>query len=317
MYSITTDNPDSLSAEWEVSNHCNYQCSYCDPMLYGNTTGWVDPDVALKFWKSVHTEINSNDKMLTLTGGEPTLWPKLFYFLDNLESSYEIGIVSNGSRTLRWWHKLSEINKVKHLTISIHLEYASVEHIANVIDIMSKNSAVAVLIVINPSKVQESISFAEQLKEKNLTCKIILKTVTLRHKSNSAGDNSRYLYSDNIVEYINNWHYWKQNSNVKIKNIGHQLLIDGKQTSSGALLNLISNGKNSFTGWKCNIIKNRITVNTKGEVYGSKCQTGSEYPLGNIRDGKINKSLIPSIPAMCKDTWCQCAPDIRIPKEKV
>lgn len=315
MYSITTDNPNSLNAEWEVSNHCNYQCSYCDPILYGNTTGWVDPDVALDFWKSVHTEINSNDKMLTLTGGEPTLWPKLFYFLDNLDDSYEVGIVSNGSRTLRWWQKLSKIDKVKHLTISIHLEYAFVEHISKVIEIMSQTSAVAVLIVINPSKVQESISFAEQLKEKNLTCKIILKTVTLRHKSNSAGNKQRYLYSQEIVDYINNWHYWRKNNNVDVKSAGHNLYIDGKQMPGGALHGLVSNGKNSFTGWKCNIIKNRITVNTLGQVYGSKCTTGKQYPLGNIRDGKIDTSVIPILPVECKDTWCQCAPDIRIPKE--
>lgn len=314
MHSITTDNPNSLNAEWEVSNHCNYQCSYCDPSLYGNTTGWVDPDTALKFWKSVNDEINSNNKMLTLTGGEPTLWPKLFYFLDNLDNSYEVGIVSNGSRTLRWWQKLSKINNVKHLTISIHLEYASVEHIAKVIDIMSKTSAVAVLIVINPSKVQESIQFAEQLKEKGLTCRIILKTVTLRH---NAGNGQRYLYSQEIVDYINNWQYWRKNNNVDVKSAGHNLYIDGKQMPGGALHGLVSNGKNSFTGWKCNIIRNRITVNTLGKVYGSKCNTGKQYPLGNIRDGKIDTSVIPNLPIECKDLWCQCAPDIRIPKEKV
>ena len=313
MHSITNDKPDSLHAEWMLSNHCNYQCSYCSPTLYSTTSGWPDVDTALDFWKSVHNEVNANKKMITLTGGEPTLWPKLFYFLENLETSYEVGIVSNGSRSLRWWEKLESIKRVKQLTISIHLEYVDVEHIASVVNVVSKSIGTTVLIVMNPNKLNESREFAEKLRDKNLTCKIVLKAVTLRHTANG----ETYPYDQDTIDFISNWHYHKKNTNTTPTDVSYNLLVDGEQFPASYAHALISTSRNCFKGWKCNIIKNRLVVKINGDVFGAQCKTSREYKLGNINDGYLDPKNIPVLPVTCIDDRCQCVPDLKIPKEKI
>ena len=70
----------------------------------------------------IFENVNSNDKMLTLTGGEPTLWPNLIEFLQGINKSYEIAIVSNGSRSLKYWDRL--INSVNLTQISMGVEYS-------------------------------------------------------------------------------------------------------------------------------------------------------------------------------------------------
>ena len=40
MLEITNDQPNSMHAEWVLSNVCNYKCSYCDPRLNEGTHRW-------------------------------------------------------------------------------------------------------------------------------------------------------------------------------------------------------------------------------------------------------------------------------------
>ena len=75
MHKISNDYPETLAAEWVLSNVCNYECSYCTIVLNDGSSGWPDVNVAKEFWNFVHTDINPNDKMLTLTGGESLYGP--------------------------------------------------------------------------------------------------------------------------------------------------------------------------------------------------------------------------------------------------
>lgn len=311
MKKIEGTNPNSLDIEWQISNHCNYSCSYCSPVLYGNTSGWPNADTSLKFFNDIHNYINPNDKMITFTGGEPTLWPKLFYFLENI-NNYEIGIVSNGSRTIRWWEKLNNLKKVTHLTISVHLEYADVDHITKVIETMSEHTGVVVLLLLSPEDPQKAINFAETLRDRDLTCKILLKAVTHRWD----GDNTPYEYSSEVLDYVNNWFYWKKNLNAVKSKLSYDWIIDGEKQPSGTGHNLVIQRKNKFKGWRCNIIKNRLDIKIDGSIYGATCSTARQYCIGNINTGLL-RDKIPNIPIVCEDDFCPCVPDIKIPKEKI
>lgn len=311
MRSVATNNPNGMDIEWQLSNHCNYSCNYCSPELYGNTSGWPDPDSAIKFFADVHKHINPHDKMITFTGGEPTLWPKLFYFLENIQN-YEIGIVSNGSRTLRWWEKLNKLNKVTHLTISVHLEYADVDHIGKVIEIMSEHTGVAVLILLSPEDPQKAINFVERLRDKDLTCRIFLKAVAHRWD----GDNTPYEYTQDVLDYVDNWYYWKKNSNAVKSKLGYDWVIDGKPAEVGTGHKLVIQRKNTFKGWHCNIIRNRLNIRINGDVFGASCKTAGKYCIGNINTG-LQLDAIPNLPIVCENDFCPCVPDIKIPKEKV
>ena len=313
IHKIGTENNNSLSIDWIIANHCNYECSYCDPVLYGNTSGWPDVNAALSFFNKVHNDLNGNEKMITLSGGEPTLWPDLFYFLENIHESYEITIISNGSRSLRWWDKLSKTNRVKHLVISIHLEYANVDHISDVIDIMSKNTGVAVFVAMNPTKLEEAKKFAIDLKERDLYCKILLKSILNRHNN---GNKAAYSYDNDTLQFMKEWYYWKKNNKITPTMLGNSLYINDQKTNK-SFMDLVNEQLNSFKGWKCNIIKNRLTISIDGTINGATCNTAKKIKIGNINDNNINLSNITNDLVICQDLWCGCIDDIKIPKEKV
>lgn len=310
---IGTENDHGLTIDWMIANHCNYACNYCDPMLYGNTSGWPNVNSAISFFDKVHNHLNDNEKMLTLTGGEPTLWPDLFYFLENIHESYNITIVSNGSRSLRWWNKLSETKRIKHLVISVHMEYANIDYISQVIDVMSKNTRVAVFVVMNPFKITEAKKFAIDLKEKDLYCKILLKSIM---PNRNISDKFVYTYDKETLKFMNEWHYWKKNNNITSPSLGNSLYINNKKTNN-TFMDLVNNRLNCFKGWKCNIIKNRLAIGINGDIKGATCSTAKNFKIGNINNDNIDLTSISKDPVICKDTWCGCIDDIKIPKEKI
>ena len=38
-----------LQIEWTLGNTCNYNCSYCLPVLHDNSFPWIDLDESIKF----------------------------------------------------------------------------------------------------------------------------------------------------------------------------------------------------------------------------------------------------------------------------
>ena len=38
-----------LQIEWTLGNTCNYNCSYCLPVLHDNSFPWIDLDNSIKF----------------------------------------------------------------------------------------------------------------------------------------------------------------------------------------------------------------------------------------------------------------------------
>jgi hypothetical protein len=60
-----------------------------------------------------------------------------------MNPNYHTTIVTNGSRTLRWWEEfIADAKNLTVVTISIHLEYADMEHIINVCKIIVKNNVI-------------------------------------------------------------------------------------------------------------------------------------------------------------------------------
>lgn len=310
MKFITNDRPDTLHIEWVVSNHCNYSCSYCAPVLYGNTSGWPDLETSLKFWDYIHTEVNPNDKRITLSGGEPTMWPKIGEFFKRLDPSYERAIVTNGSRTIRWWTKFMNESPPDVITISTHLEFANIDHIVNVLKLINGRCRVSVLILMKHGLEEKGIEFAERIKQESCYCQIVLKAVQTRHYEN---DNSVPQYSDEITKLIGSYDYNNQSPEVKEQpqKLSAHLVIDGEHTKIFDSYNIIAKNEHQFLGWKCHIGTYRLIVWHDGQVYGAQCTTAKDIPLGNLNNGKLD--IIPQ-PVTCKTKFCGCVPDIRIPK---
>lgn len=312
MKHLTNDRPDSMHAEWVMSNVCNYTCNYCDPKLYSGTSGWPDLQKSLDFWAYIHKEVNPNAKMLTLSGGEPTIWPHLSEFFNKLDPSYKKAIVTNGSRTLRWWKKFIENTEIEQIAISVHLEFANIDHIKEVVKIIGPYCRVTCLIMLDENRVQQGRHFAEELAKEDLYCKIVIKPVTRRHYSNNESQD----YDKETLDWMANFDYNKDAPIMKTRDrtTAVNVVIDGEEKPVFYMYEMISKNMHQFTGWKCYAGKHRLVVWHDGNVYGAQCPTAKRNLLGNVANGKLDKKIEPLI---CDTQFCSCVPDIRIPKEKV
>jgi organic radical activating enzyme len=312
MKHLTNDRPDSMHAEWVLSNVCNYTCNYCDPKLYGGSSGWPDLEKSLDFWQYIHTDVNPNAKMLTLSGGEPTIWPKLSEFFNRLDPSYKKAIVTNGSRTLRWWRRFIDNTPLTQIAISVHLEYADVDHIKEVIRIIGPHCRVTVLMMLDENSVKKGRHFAEILSNEDLYCKIVVKPITRRWN----GNNEACTYDNEVLDWIKTFDYDKNSPAVKdeTRTTAVNILIDGEEKPVFYMYEMISKNMHKFRGWKCYAGTHRLVVWHDGNVYGAQCTTAKRNKLGNIANGKLDKKIEPLI---CDTEFCACVPDIRIPKEAV
>ena len=309
MIEITNDKPETMHAEWVLTNVCNYKCSYCDPRLNEGTHRWPSLNDSLRFWNYVHKEVNQNHKMLTLTGGEPTLWPNLIPFLQGLDSSYETAIVSNGSRTLKYWDRLVNSVNLTQITISVHFEYADFKHLFSVIDIIGTASCLTVLIMYDIKNIQVSKEFAEKVKDLNLPCRLMIKPITDR---TYIKDNKSIEYTLQQKQFIQEFYYNNQNKKSNNKT-AVDVYIDRVKYDISKLLELVAENKHSFKGWTCNAGFNRLVVWYDGNVYGAQCSTAKKNLLGNIKNQYHSIEVNPII---CNTEFCACIPDIRIPKKR-
>jgi len=90
----------------QITDVCNYHCRGCNPP----NTRFADPD------RIIDSVIRNRIRIVSLTGGEPTLHPKIEYIISQLKRRYRIvHVASNGSRHIF-------CGKVKPHAISVSLD---------------------------------------------------------------------------------------------------------------------------------------------------------------------------------------------------
>src|SRR6056297_2904141 len=99
--------------DWMLGNRCNFACDYCPKSLHDGSIPWIGLDDAKDFLRQVHDHYMTGlgqDVWLQLTGGEPTQYPRFF---DLCEAAHGFGmkvaVISNGSRTERFWERASTV----------------------------------------------------------------------------------------------------------------------------------------------------------------------------------------------------------------
>ena len=115
-------------------------------------------------------------------------------------------------------------------------------------------------------------------------------------------------YEEKDLDFIKGFKYG--NSVHTPLDVSTHLVIDDKDYPVQYGGTLIANKQNTFKGWRCEAGSKRLVVWHDGNVYGAQCSTAKKHLLGNIKDKKIKK--IESI--ICQNEYCDCIPDIRIPK---
>jgi len=288
---------DWFLVSWTLSNKCNYRCEYCPDILHNGSTGQPRWETVKHFVENFKV-----DKTICyrLSGGEPTYW-KHFLDLAKLvkKQGHYFSFVTNGSQRVKYYKEISKYTD--GFMISYHPQYADVEHfidIANEVD-----CPVAVNLMLVPDKFDDMCTVAEQLYHGSMNLTVLPKVVVDKTSTDFA-TNEVSTYTKKQKEIIANWKYQRK---LNFDNLHRGDMILDNVAYEGH--EIILQGKNKFSGWKCWAGLDGVNIDMWGNLYRADCQYGGA--LGNLERYKLPKEEL-----VCGKTVCSCLSDIYIRKEQ-
>lgn len=129
--------PEYKIIEWKLHNVCNHNCSYCGDENKSGTNRWKSLELYKDYVDSLYKAAHGAPLWIQITGGEPTLFPELLELMQYIKTKgIYISLITNGSRTLRWWKEAKESKVLDMLFVTYHPEQTNdYEHIIKVLNL--------------------------------------------------------------------------------------------------------------------------------------------------------------------------------------
>ena len=291
--------------EWTLGNKCTYACSYCPAILHDGSVGWQDHEELTGFLDACqeHYSVMGREVLVQYTGGEPTVYPK---FKELVRHAHEKGIrqsiISNGSRTVRFWREVSTFFEKIHL--SYHPEFADPEHFIDVAEEICKHTDLHINVLMKPGIFEPTLEMCENLKQRCHDSVILLKPLQKDFGS------ELYDYSPDEHTVLNTMHNYHAVAPKKKNYPSGQLKVTHKNGKVEKVVGskLMLEKANQWKGWHCNIGVETLNVDMNGNIWGGLCQVGGRY--GNISTG----FTLPTEGSVCSKQWCTCHLDIMVSK---
>lgn len=243
--------------------------------------------------------------LVQYTGGEPTVYPQ---FRELIKYAKTIGIrqsiISNGSRTTRFWNYAAWYFEKVHL--SYHPEFADPEKFIRNAQEICRQTDLHVNVLMMPGIFPEIILMAHNLRIACPDATILLKPLQKDFGS------ELYDYTESEHKILTSMHDYQTKVPRKKNYPTGQL----KVTRRGGILDtttpstLMLNEANQWKGWDCQIGIETLNVDMNGEIWGGLCHVGGSH--GNISTG----FTLPTEGQVCTKQWCTCHLDIMVTKNE-
>lgn len=293
---------------WCLGNTCNYECSYCPAALHDGSKRWPDPQVIKNFIARVKDHFFHKNIYFEFTGGEVTLYK---HFLEICqfcnEMGIKVGLISNGSRTIRYWEENKKY--FDHVCLSFHPEFADPEHFINVVKVLNNDVRTHVNIMMSPEKFEYCYEVADKVRK----CGNI--SMALQPLIHDFGD-TLYDYTGFQKKIFDCQHDLMTKKIVWTKTFDYyrgamQMIYEDGTTAISSAHRFISDKTNDWSGWKCYAGIEQLIVDMDGTIFRGWCKVGDA--VGHIDDKDLN---LPMEPIVCNKTMCHCNFDIMCTKEK-
>lgn len=289
----------SIHVEWNIGKRCNLDCAYCPAEIHDN----FSPHAPIKTLLHTVDLLAELDKpvRLSLTGGEPSVHPKINELLDYATKKFDwVNITTNGTRKPEWYAKLP----IQHLVFSIHFDNDHWRRVTdNVIlytqelDMQGKNKPYQI-------NVMAHHEYMNNVRECVTALDAFLIPYVVRRIRWTQADNRDWFddmkYKENDLQWI-----LDQNATAKAN-----CVIDNNKLIHAN--DVIKKHMNNFEGWQCNAGLESLMINWDGNVHRATCRVGGS--LGNIYEGTF---VAPQEAIICTRKWCTCAADIPLSKVKL
>jgi organic radical activating enzyme len=295
--------------EWTLGNRCTFACSYCPDILHDGSAGWHDHEKLTDFldvcYDHYHNKLG-REVIVQYTGGEPTVYPKFKKLIAYAkERGIKQSIISNASRTARFWKEVAPVFDKVHL--SYHGEFVDPDHFIEIANIVEETTNLHVNMLMLPNRFDELLTVATRIRNECPNSSIQLKPLQI-----GFGE-ELYPYSDAEKKILDTMHGFVGISDQRGDFPTGQLKITNADGSESTTVSntLILDGVNKFSGWTCDIGLDTLNVDMWGKVWGGLCHVGGSY--GNIYKGSYT---LPTGPTICNTEWCTCHLDLMVTKRK-
>lgn len=320
-----------LSIDLAIFNVCNFHCNYCHPGSNGGDSRKPnDYDLVVKNFDHLlniyKTHFNKTDIKIEVTGGEPTVWPKLQDFAKHVKETHQVNnlaLTTNASRTMRWWRENGKYFDEVH--ISLHPEEGDVDHTIEVADFLynETDGHVAVNVIMDPTMWDKCKSNLDKVVNHNVPWLVkswvLVKDGYLR---TDYSEEQLEMFRDKVKklpsqEYIDRMIARKI---IPSKSTAKFIYDDGVVEPYNSFM-LRQSGDHNFYGWECNLGVDRVPI-IFGDIIGS-CGANNIFnsdKILSIYDEDFISKFTPDIikPIFCNQLSCgSCTKDLKLPKHKV
>lgn len=324
---ISTQDPELLDIRFWPTDICNFNCAYCFPgsvlnkLRYPKNIKTVIKNFRILFDSYIENHNKKKFKINVVGGGEPTLWPHLAEFCEEIKKEHQVHIqlTSNGSRTLRWWEE--NTNHVDEVVLSCHQAEIDIDNFIAVADyLFERKTDITALMLMDATAWNRCIDLIEKMKSSKYRWIIQAKEVV------DAPGYDILSYSEEQLEYlkqpikrapdsdwiISNLHRFRIHESIALYDNGSAI----PATPNYYIIKQI----NDFKDWKCNVALENLVITHDGSVKGS-CQEevfkNSQINLFSEKFEEQFKSEAMSLKTIsCPFSRCQCQPDTHITKWK-
>ena len=173
--------------EWKLHNVCNYSCSFCGHRSNGGDERWFDIDFYKKTIDKFIAQAETQNKRIwfQITGGEPTLMPDFEEIPKYIKKKgHNVSLLTNGSRTLRWWQEFSKAAELDNILFGVHTQQgADMTHLSEISNYYKDSPTNIFYIVTAPPKEFEKSLESFEFLNSNAIGLIQLRGVTFNNPS--------------------------------------------------------------------------------------------------------------------------------------
>ena len=301
---------DQKFIEWKIHNVCNHDCSFCGSRHKDGSQRWFTLEKYKEYTDKLVAACGDSPFWIQITGGEPTLFPDLLPLLEYMKSKgAKISLISNGSRTLRWWKEAKELKVIDYLFITYHSEQTNdYKHIAEVLNLFHEEPIEVVCLITHSLN-----SLDQAFKARDYLVENTGATVTLKSMVFSDFDIYELYTADQLAKLKkNNWIYGKLRDTKAVSlipnhyKINHTLKVTYSKNDIAINIDpqmLMKNKQNKFMGWDCDIGSKNMRVDYD-IVYRGVCEVGGKVHLDDP-ELKFTDDYI-----KCTRNQCVCGTDM-------
>lgn len=322
----STHKSNRLEIRWALSNVCNFKCAYCFPgSNEGNQRFPTDLNLLAENFNHMFDyykkNLNKNFFDLKILGGEPTLWKDIEKFIPKIKERHNVyvSIITNGSRTLRWWQKNGHL--FDNVILSYHQKFGDLQHMIDVADILyAQGKKVTVHVLMDPTCWDQCVSDIEHMKKYGKHKWMIqTKEVVSTHLFKSFYSESQRTYLQKELKQYPSISWLIKNLKLLVNGnikIFESTYIKNNKKYYASPQHYITTEQNNFKGWQCAIGLETIYIEYDGLIKGSCGQ--SILDNNNILDSNFKQKFKPKFsPVICKNNTCSCPPETHVTKKKL